>query len=100
MNSSQPKTEKRESDSLDSTENDRKRPCSANDSGASEAGDGQDDSRRTSRRKKGKVIYLDVTSAPDFNSVSSVHDSVSFMFSGFVRNIAGFDCKNPYPPIP
>ncbi|XP_026279739.2 lysine-specific histone demethylase 1A [Frankliniella occidentalis] len=54
MNSSQTKTEKRENDPLDAGDSDRKRPCSANDSGASDAGDGQDDNRRTSRRKKGK----------------------------------------------
>lgn len=57
MNSSQTKSDKRDSDSVESGETDRKRPCSANDSGASDAGDGQDDSRRTSRRKKGKVLF-------------------------------------------
>ncbi|KAJ1531821.1 hypothetical protein ONE63_000474 [Megalurothrips usitatus] len=54
MNSSQTKSDKRESETLESGDSDRKRPCSANDSGASDAGDGQDDNRRTSRRKKGK----------------------------------------------
>lgn len=52
MNSSQNKTDKREIESLDAA--DTKRPCSANDSGASDAGDGLEDSRRTTRRKKGK----------------------------------------------
>lgn len=53
MNSSQNKIDKREIEALEAA--DTKRPCSANDSGASDAGDGQDDSRRTTRRKKGKV---------------------------------------------
>lgn len=55
MNSSQSKGEKREGDPIEVIEIDRKRPCSANDSGASDTGEAQDENRRMSRRKKGRV---------------------------------------------